>query len=62
MAAFAFGNEKSHENFVRIDNVLAKISLIQKSLDPSCSVIQGKITTGSFASKYVMSHTVVISE
>jgi len=40
MAAFAFGKEKSHEKFFRIDNVLAEISLIQKSLDQSCSVIQ----------------------
>ena len=48
VAAFAFGNEKSHENFVRIDNVLAEISLNQKSLYPSCSVIQGKITTVSY--------------
>jgi hypothetical protein len=48
MAAFAFGNEKNHENVVRINNVLAEISLIQKSLDPSCAVIQGKITTVSF--------------
>jgi hypothetical protein len=35
MASFAVVTEKSHENFVRIHNVLAKISLIQKSLDPS---------------------------
>jgi hypothetical protein len=48
MAAFAFGNEKGHENFVRTDNVLAEISLIQKALKPSCSVIQGKIITVSY--------------
>jgi len=40
MAAFAFGSEKCHENFVRVDNVLAEISLVQKSLDPACFVIQ----------------------
>jgi hypothetical protein len=35
IAAFAFVTEKSHENFVRIHNVLAKMSFIQKSFDPS---------------------------
>jgi hypothetical protein len=35
MAAFAFVTEKSHKTFVRIHDVLTKISFIQKSLDPS---------------------------
>lgn len=55
MAAFAFGNEKSHENFVNIDNVLAEISLIQKSLDPSCLVTQDwKSLQTVIVSKYDM--------
>jgi hypothetical protein len=63
MAAFVFGTEKSHENFVRIDNVLAEISLIRKSLDPSFSVIQDwKSLQSVIVSKYDMSHPAVISE